>query len=155
LYTELSRFAPHHGQFLRPLSLNSVGATIVRRHDVVLPSIFATIFTTPRPHELTLLSSVLSTLDTRMDERPLQPRSGYKMETLYPEPPTRKLHFHPSSTLSQFVFPFQLALATRPLKHLFHLLQSSRASCSPVFVPDVEVKLRVDRKKEFKTSCHP
>jgi hypothetical protein len=24
-----------------------------------------------------------------------------------------------------------------------------------VFVPDVEVKLRVDRKKEFKPSCHP
>jgi hypothetical protein len=71
-------FFPHHGRFFRPLSLNIVSIMTVRRHDVALPSSSATVFTTPRLHELTMLSSVLSMLDTRMDKRPLQPRSGYK-----------------------------------------------------------------------------
>jgi hypothetical protein len=53
---------------------------------------------------------------------------------LYPEPPMRKLHFHPSSALSLFLF-FQLALATQPLKHLSHLFHYSRARCSPCSSP--------------------
>jgi hypothetical protein len=61
-----SRFAPHHDQFLRPLDLICVSVTTVQRRDVTPPSFFATVLTTLRPHELTLLSSVLSTPDTRM-----------------------------------------------------------------------------------------
>jgi hypothetical protein len=75
-----SHFAPHHDQFLRPLDLICISVTTVRRHDVTPPSFSATVLTTPRPHELTLLSSVLSTPDTRMDKRMLQPCSGYKRE---------------------------------------------------------------------------
>jgi hypothetical protein len=61
-----SRSYPHHGQFFRPLNLICVSVTTVRRHDVTPPSFSATVITTPRPHELALLSSVLSTPDTRM-----------------------------------------------------------------------------------------
>jgi hypothetical protein len=95
-----SRFAPHHDQFLRPLDLICVSVTTVRRHDVALPSIFATVFMTPRPHELTLLSSVSSTPDTRMVKRPLRPRSGYKREPL------------PRTANAKAPFPFELGIAT-------------------------------------------
>jgi hypothetical protein len=78
LYTELFSFFSHHGRLFRPLSPIVISVTTIRCHDVALPSISATIFTTPRPHELTLLISVLSMPDTRMDKRPLQPRSSYK-----------------------------------------------------------------------------
>jgi hypothetical protein len=37
---------------------------------------------------------------------PLQSRSEYKREPFYPKPPMRKLHFHPSSALSLFLFFF-------------------------------------------------
>jgi hypothetical protein len=63
-----SRFAPHHGRLIRPLSLICISVTTVRRHDVSLPSISATVFTTPRSRELTLLSSVLYTPDTRLGQ---------------------------------------------------------------------------------------
>jgi hypothetical protein len=63
-----SRFAPHHGRIFRPLSPIVISVTTVQRHDVVLPSISATVFTTLRSHELTLLSSVLSTPDTRLGQ---------------------------------------------------------------------------------------
>jgi hypothetical protein len=49
LYTELFSFAPHHGRFFRPLSSIVISVTAVRRHDVALPSISATVFATPRP----------------------------------------------------------------------------------------------------------
>jgi hypothetical protein len=48
-------FAPHHGRFFRPLNLVIVSVQTVRRHDVALPSISATVFTTPKPHELTIV----------------------------------------------------------------------------------------------------
>jgi hypothetical protein len=50
-----SRVSPHHDQFLRLLDLICVSVTTVRRHDVALPSISATVFTTPRPHGLTIV----------------------------------------------------------------------------------------------------
>jgi hypothetical protein len=46
---------PRHGQFFRPLNLIIVSVQIVRRHDVALPSNSATVFTTQRPHELTIV----------------------------------------------------------------------------------------------------
>jgi hypothetical protein len=50
-----SRFAPHHDQFHRPLRPIAISVTTVRRHDIALPSISATVFTTPKPHELTIV----------------------------------------------------------------------------------------------------
>jgi hypothetical protein len=50
-----SRFAPHHGRLFRPLSPIAISVTTVRCHDVALPSISATVFTTPKPHELTIV----------------------------------------------------------------------------------------------------
>jgi hypothetical protein len=75
-----SRFAPHHGRLFRPLSPIVISVTTVRRHDVALPSISATVFTTPRSRELTLLSPVLSTPDTRLGQLTVATRSEYKME---------------------------------------------------------------------------
>jgi hypothetical protein len=59
-----SRSAPHHGRLFRPLSPIVISVTVIRRHDIVLPSISATVFTTPRSRELTLSSSVLYTPET-------------------------------------------------------------------------------------------
>jgi hypothetical protein len=39
----------------RPLDLICISVTSVRRHDVALPSISATVFTTPMPHGLTIV----------------------------------------------------------------------------------------------------
>jgi hypothetical protein len=86
-----------------------------------------------------LSRSVLSTPDTRMVKRPIQPRSGYKRGPLA----QNRL----SSTSPPLLFCLQLTLATLPLVHLFHLFHSSQESCSSVFVPDVEEKLGVDQKK--------
>jgi hypothetical protein len=61
-----SRLSPHHGQFFRPLNLIVISVTTVRRRDATPPSFSATVLTTPRPHGLTLLSTVLSTPDTRL-----------------------------------------------------------------------------------------
>jgi hypothetical protein len=63
-----SRFAPHHSRLFRSLSPIIISVTTVRLHDVALPSISATVFTTPRSRELALLSSVLSTPDTRLGQ---------------------------------------------------------------------------------------
>jgi hypothetical protein len=51
----LSRFALHYGRLFRPLSPIVIRVTTVRRHDVALPSISATVFTTPKPHGLTIV----------------------------------------------------------------------------------------------------
>jgi hypothetical protein len=50
-----SRFAPHHGRLFRPLIPIIISVTTVRRRDVALPSISATVFTTPKPHGLTIV----------------------------------------------------------------------------------------------------
>jgi hypothetical protein len=50
-----SRFAPHHGRLFRPLSHIVIRVTTVRRHDIALPSISTTLFTTPKPHGLTII----------------------------------------------------------------------------------------------------
>jgi hypothetical protein len=63
-----SRSAPHYGRLFRPLSPLVISVTVIRRHDVALPSISATVFTTPRSRELTLLSAVLPTPDNRLGQ---------------------------------------------------------------------------------------
>jgi hypothetical protein len=50
-----SRFAPHHGRLFRPLNPIVISVTVIRRHDVALPSISTTVFTTPKPHGLTIV----------------------------------------------------------------------------------------------------
>jgi hypothetical protein len=41
-----SRFAPHNGRLFRPLSPIVISVTVIRRHDVALPLISGTVFTT-------------------------------------------------------------------------------------------------------------
>jgi hypothetical protein len=114
---------PRHGQFFRPLNLIIVSVQIVPRHDVTLPSSSATVFTTPRPHELTLLSSVLSTPDTRMDKRPLQPRNGYKMEPL------------PRTADAKAPFPSELGIITVLVLLLASLgYKATKASLPPTSI---------------------
>jgi hypothetical protein len=43
-----------------------ISILIVRRRDITPPSSSAIVFMTPRPHELTIVGSVLSTPDTRL-----------------------------------------------------------------------------------------
>jgi hypothetical protein len=50
-----SRFAPRYGRLFGPLSPIVISVTIIRRHDVALLSISATIFTTSKPPELTIV----------------------------------------------------------------------------------------------------
>jgi hypothetical protein len=142
-----SRFAPHYGRLFGPLSPIVISVTIIRRHDITLLSISATVFAALRPHELTLLSSVLSTPDTRIDKWPLQPRSGYKRKPFTQSCRCEKLHFHPSLALSLSLFLLQLALTTLALAISSIYSVPRRANCSSVFVPDVKEKLRVDREK--------
>jgi hypothetical protein len=49
LHTKLFSFSSHHGRFFRPLSHIVISVTTVRRHDISLPSNYATVFTTQRP----------------------------------------------------------------------------------------------------------
>jgi hypothetical protein len=147
VYTELSRSYPHHGQFFRPLNLICVSVTTERRRDATPPSFSTTVLTTLRPHGSTFVELVLSTPDTRLVKRPLQPRSGLKGEALYPEPLMRKLHVRPSSASSPFLFFLQLALATLPLAHLPRIFCSSPSKLSSVFVHDVRRSSEVDQQK--------
>jgi hypothetical protein len=50
-----SRSFPPRNQFFRPLNLIIISIPIVRRRDVTPPSSSATVFMTPRPHELTIV----------------------------------------------------------------------------------------------------
>jgi hypothetical protein len=66
-----SRFAPHRGRLFRPLSPIVISVTVIRRHDVALPSISATVFTMPKPHGLTIveLRVVYTRYPTRSTDR--------------------------------------------------------------------------------------
>jgi hypothetical protein len=131
---------PHHGRLFRPLIPIVISVTTVRRHDVALPSISATVFTTPKPHELTIVE-----LRVAYTRYPTGSTVRYGPATVikwnpYPEPPMRKLHFHPSSALSLSLFLLQLALTTLSLAISSIYSIPRRANCSSVFVPDVEEK---------------
>jgi hypothetical protein len=101
-----SRFAPHHGQLFRPLSPIAISVTTVRRHDVALPSISAIVFTTPKPHGLTIVEPRVAYTRYPTGSTDCYSPAAVINRTLYPEPPMRKLHFHSSSTLSLFLFFF-------------------------------------------------
>jgi hypothetical protein len=75
-----SCFAPRYGRLFRPLSPIVISVTTIRCHDVALPSNPATVFTTQRSRELTLLSSVLSTPDIRLGQLTVTAPHGYKTE---------------------------------------------------------------------------
>jgi hypothetical protein len=85
-----SCFAPHHGRLFRPLSPIVISVTTVRRHDVALPSISATVFTTPKPHGLTIfeLRVAYTRYPTGSSDR-YSPASVIKWNLLL-EPPMRK-----------------------------------------------------------------
>jgi hypothetical protein len=133
----------------------AISVTTVRRHDFALPSISATIFTTPKPHELTIVElCVAYTRNPTGSTDRYSPAAVIKWNSLTGTVDT-KAHF-PSKLGSITVLVLLLAsLGYKPLKHLFHLLQSPRASCSSVFVLDVEKKLKADRKqKSIQAATH-
>jgi hypothetical protein len=77
-----------------------------------------------------------------------------------------KWNLLPGTTNTKAPFPSELGIITVLVLLPASLGHFATSASSPsnsfflskrfsVFVPDVEVKLRVDRKKEFKPSCHP
>jgi hypothetical protein len=99
-----SRFASHYGRLFRLLSPIVISVTTVRRHDVALPSISTTVFTTLKPHGLAIVElRVAYTRYPTGSTYRYSPVSIIKWNLL-PEPPIRKLHFHQSSALSLFLF---------------------------------------------------
>jgi hypothetical protein len=151
LYTKLSRSSSHHDQFFRPLDLICVSVTTVRRRDATPPSFSATVLTTLRPHGLTLSSSVLSTPNTRVVKRPLQPRNSHKRGSPVPGP-RHKPHVRPSSASPPLLFFPSWILATLPLDHFSHLSVPRQASSSSVFIHDVEKKLGSGPEEGLKPS---
>jgi hypothetical protein len=59
-----------------------------------------------------------------------------------------------SSTSPPLLFFLRLTLATLPLAHLSHQFHSLPSELPSVFVPDVEKKLRVDRKNSSQAATH-
>jgi hypothetical protein len=119
---------------------------VIRHHDVALPSISATVFTTPKPHGLTIVEFrvVYTRYPTGSTDRYI-PAAIIKAK-----PFTQNLHCESSISIRA-----RHHHCSCPLKHLFHRLQSSRATCSPVFIPDVEKKFREDRKqKSIQAATH-
>jgi hypothetical protein len=132
-----------------------IGVATVQSHDVALPSISATVFTTPKPHGLTIV----------------EPRIAY---TSYPTGSTDR--YSPAAVIKwnllsgtanmEAPFPSELgiitvlvlllaSLTTLPLEHLSQLLHSSPSKLFSVFIPDVKAKLRVDRKqKSIQAATH-
>jgi hypothetical protein len=128
------------------LSLNIAGITTVRRHDVALPSIFATVFTTPKPHELTIVE-----LRVAYTRYPTGSTDRYSPAAVI------KWNLLPGTTDTKALFPSELGVITvlvllpASLDHLatgasLPSISFFTSKLSSVFVPDVEKKLRVDRK---------
>jgi hypothetical protein len=114
----------------------------VRRPDVALPSISTTVFTTPRPHELTIVE-----LRVAYTRYPPGSTDRYSLASII------KWNRLTGTADTEAHFPSKLGSIT--VLFFFHLLQSPQASCSPVFVPDVEKKLRADRKqKSIQAATH-
>jgi hypothetical protein len=108
-----SRSFPHHGQFFRPLNLIIVSVPIVRHRDATPQSFSATVLTTLRPHGLTLLSSVLSTPDTRLVKWPLQPHSSHKKGS-----PFSRTAYAKAPCPSELGIPTTLVLSQLDFGHL-------------------------------------
>jgi hypothetical protein len=110
---------------------------------------------TPKPHGLTIVEVrvAYTRYPTGSTDR-YGPAAVIKWNP-YPEPPMRKLHFHPSSALSLSLFLLQLALTTLALAISSIYSVPRRANCSSVFIPDIEEKAQSRLKEEFKPSCHP
>jgi hypothetical protein len=75
-----SCFAPHHGRLFRPLNPIVISVTVIRRDDVALPSISATVFMPPRSRADHCWAPCCLHQIPNWVNWPLQPRNGYKME---------------------------------------------------------------------------
>jgi hypothetical protein len=75
-----SRFASHYGRLFRLLSPIVISVTTVRRHDVALPSISTTIFTTLKPQAGHCRAPCCLHQIPDWVNWPLQPRIDYKVE---------------------------------------------------------------------------
>jgi hypothetical protein len=137
------------------LNLIIVSVQIVRRHDVALPSISATVFTTPKPHELTIV-------ELRVSYTRYPTGSTYRYSptaiikwNLLPGTADTKAPFPSKLGIIIVLVPLLASLATFPLEHLSQLLHSFPSKPFSVFISDVKEKLRVDRKqKSIQAATH-
>jgi hypothetical protein len=153
LYTALSRFSSYHGQFFRPLNLDVVSVTTVRRRDVTRR--LFTVLTTLRPHELTIVElRVACTRYPAWSTDRYSPTAVTKWNSL-PGTADAKAPFPSKLALSLFLFFLQLALATLPLEHLSHLFRSSPSKLFLRLRSRRREEAQSRPEEEFKPSCHP
>jgi hypothetical protein len=137
-----SRFAPHHGRLFRPLSPIAISVTTIRRHDVALPSISAIVFTTPKPHELTIVElRVAYTRDPTGSTDRYRPAAVIKWNLL-PGTADTKAPF--PSKLGSITVLVLLPPTSIPSSMLFSRVRSRRRE---------EAQSRP--KAEINPSCHP
>jgi hypothetical protein len=120
-----SRFTPHYGRSFRPLSPIVISVTTVQRHDIALPSISATVFTTPKPHGLTIveLHVVYTRYPTGATDR-YHPATIIKWNLL-PGTADTKAHFPSKFGSITILVPSSASFDHFGTSHLFHLFRSS------------------------------
>jgi hypothetical protein len=155
LYTELSRFAPHHGRLFGPLSPIAISVTTVRRHDVALLSFSATVFTTPKPHELTIveLHVAYTRNSTRSTDR-YSPAAVIKWNRLTGTADTKAYFPSKLGSITVLVLlPASLGyIATKASLPFTSILPSKLFFCVHLRRQE-EAQSRPE--EEFKPSCHP
>jgi hypothetical protein len=125
LYTELSRFAPHHGRLFRPLSPIIISVTTVRCHDVTLPSISATVFAT-----LSLLELTIVELRVAYTRYPTGSTDCYSLTAVIKwnrltGTADTKAHFPSKLGSITVLVPSSASFDHFGTSHLFHLFRSS------------------------------
>jgi hypothetical protein len=120
----------------------------VRRHDVALPSISTTVFTTPKLYELTIveLRVAYTRYPTGSTDR-YSPAAVIKWNLL-PRTADTKAPFPSELGIITVLVLLPASLGYTATKASLPSTSIPQARCSPVFIPDVEVKLRVDRKQK-------
>jgi hypothetical protein len=150
-YTEL--FSSR--RFFRPLSPIVISFTTIRSHDIALPSISATIFATPKPHELTIV-----------ELRVAYTRYATGLTDRYSPVAVIKWNLLPGTADTKAPFPSELGIIT-----VLVLLPASlgytttKASFPPTSILSSKLFSRVrprrrgeaqsGLKEEFNPSCHP
>jgi hypothetical protein len=137
-----SRFAPHYGRLFGPLSPIVINVTIIRRHDVALLSISATVVAMLRLLELTIveLRLVYARYPTGSTDR-YSPASVIKWNRLTGTADT-KTHF--PSKLDSITVLVLFPPTSIPSSKLFSRVRSQRRE---------EAQSRP--KAEINPSCHP
>jgi hypothetical protein len=132
-----------------------MSVTTVRRHDVALPSISATVFTTPKPHELTIVE-----IRVAYTRYPTGSTDHYSPATVI------KWNLLPGTADKKAPFPSELGIITV----LVLLLASLGYTATKASLPSTSIlpsklfslvrprrrgEAQSRSKEEFKPSCHP